>query len=176
MPSALALCLLAMLTMSCSAPADSLRYDPAEQTSRTALLAKRQTTRAYDGAPPTIPHQTSVLGRKDCNSCHTPGAATNGDRIGPPRSHPAWGDCRQCHLQQHAGGRVPGNQFEPLWRPARGNRLYAAAPPTIPHQLQNRQDCAVCHIGEQAPAALRAAHGMRVNCVQCHAAGAVEPL
>lgn len=152
-----------------SAARDSVIYDPEEQAPLEAYLAKRKQVRAYDGAPPVIPHS---VGRVQCRSCHDPGASTNSDRVGPPRSHPAWGDCRQCHVVRHDTGGFAASDFEPLWRPARGGRLYAAAPPAIPHQLQNRGNCVVCHIGRQAPKALRAAHGMRDNCVQCHAAGA----
>ena len=81
---------------------------------------------------------------------------------------PAWGDCRQCHVEQLASQAFQQSDLAPLWWPASGSRLYPSAPPTIPHHLQNREECAVCHIGQQAPAALRAEHGMRANCVQCH--------
>ena len=152
---------------SCGAEQSKL-YDPDAWASKPALLEHRRASRAYDGAPPVITHEVSSLGRRDCNGCHTPNASANGDRIGPPRSHPAWGDCRQCHVEQHADQSFRQSSLEPLWWPASGSRLYASAPPTIPHHTQNREECAVCHIGEQAPLAIRAGHGMRENCRQCH--------
>lgn len=49
-------------------------------------------------------------------------------------------------------------------------RAYDGAPPVIPHSVTDlgRNNCAGCHIGEHAPAVLRAGHGMRPNCSQCH--------
>lgn len=143
-------------------------YAPDELTSREDLLAARREIRAYDGAPPVIPHEVSKRGRQDCNGCHTPGSTDNAERVGPPRSHPAWGDCRQCHVESVAARPWRENELEPLWWPAYGTRQSEIAPPTIPHMLQNREDCAVCHIGEQAAATLRAGHGLRPNCRQCH--------
>ncbi len=145
-------------------------YDPDAWASKAALLEQRRSLRAYDGAPPVIPHEVAALGRRDCNGCHLPNAPANGERIGPPRSHPAWGDCRQCHVEQPAAADFQASNLEPLWWPASGSRLYDSSPPTIPHHTHNREDCVVCHIGPQAPAALRAAHGLRDNCRQCHAA------
>lgn len=163
--------ILGLLTAACgNSGSDVDLYNPDKWASRDELLAARRDTRAYDGAPPVIPHEVARRGRENCNSCHTPGATTNPERVGPPRSHPAWGDCRQCHVEIQSTQTLVRSGLEPLWWPAVGARMYASAPPTIPHALQNRQDCEVCHIGSQAPAALRAAHGMRENCRQCHAA------
>lgn len=167
--------ILAALAGACGGGSDLGLYDPARWDSKEELLAARRELRAYDGAPPVIPHEVAGRGRENCNSCHTPGSVENDQRVGPPRSHPAWGDCRQCHVESHAEAALVHSNLEPLWYPASGSRLYAAAPPTIPHATQNRQLCEVCHIGDQAPAALRASHGMRVNCTQCHAEGAVGP-
>jgi cytochrome c-type protein NapB len=47
-------------------------------------------SRAYEGAPPTVPHQT--LMRENCNSCHGPGRA-HAIRT----SHPERQSCNQCH-------------------------------------------------------------------------------
>jgi len=172
------LCLLGVLALaSCGGGGDGGAggsdlglYDPDSMDSRSALLAARRETRAYDGAPPVIPHEVASRGRENCNGCHTPNATDNPERVGPPRSHPAWGDCRQCHVEIHRDDLFVASNLDALWWPAEGSRLYSSAPPTIPHTLQNRQLCEVCHIGQQAPATLRAAHGMRDNCTQCHAA------
>jgi len=134
------------------------------------LLSARNDLRLYDGAPPVIPHAVSGLGRDNCANCHAPGAYENADRVGSPRSHPAWGDCRQCHVERRAVSTFRPSNFDPLRWPAQGHRQTPISPPMIPHHLQNREDCAVCHIGAQAPTALRAAHGFRAECRQCHVA------
>jgi cytochrome c-type protein NapB len=163
--------LTALLMASCGGGGSDLGlYDPDAYSSRAQLLRARQQTRAYDGAPPVIPHEVAARGRQNCNSCHTPGDTTTPDRVGHPRSHPAWGDCRQCHVEQVENSLFSGSNLEGLWWPASGSRLYSSAPPTIPHALQNRELCEVCHIGDQAPLALRAEHGPRQNCTQCHVA------
>ncbi len=141
-----------------------------KESSRAELLAARRALRAYDGAPPVIPHGVESLGRTECSNCHEPGALDNADRIAPPRSHPAWGDCRQCHVERKTEKVFVENEVSPLWWPVRGARQTSISPPLIPHHIQNRENCAICHIGAQAPAALRAAHGYRPECRQCHAA------
>ena len=153
------------LVVSCSSTPDSVQAMSLDQ-----LLSSRNELRLYDGAPPVIPHQVAALGRENCNNCHMPGALDNADRIAPPRSHPAWGDCRQCHVERHTSGAFRPSELEPLRWPANGHRQSALSPPMIPHHLQNRDDCAICHIGAQAPAAIRAAHGFRPECRQCHVA------
>lgn len=162
----LALCAL-LYSCGTGEPSD---WDARRDLSRSGLLELRAETRAYDGAPPVIPHDVPDLGRENCLACHTPGSVNNADRIAPPRSHPAWGDCRQCHVEQHDIKAFRRTAFLPLREPERGHRQYSGAPPVTPHSVQNRADCAVCHIGEQAPPALRAAHGPRANCRQCHIA------
>ena len=61
---------------------------------RRAEFAGEQTTpagaRAYEGAPPTIPHRT--LMRENCMSCHGEGG-TSAIRT----SHPDRQSCTQCH-------------------------------------------------------------------------------
>ena len=47
-------------------------------------------SRAYPGAPPTVPHPTTM--RSDCLSCHGPGG-----QVGLRTSHPARQSCTQCH-------------------------------------------------------------------------------
>jgi cytochrome c-type protein NapB len=68
--------------------------DPRHTTvyaSRFAPLAAPLTgTRAWTGAPPTIPHATLV--RSDCLACHGPGG-----RAGLRSSHPERAACLQCH-------------------------------------------------------------------------------
>jgi len=159
---------LAGLLAGCSAPAQDQQQATEAGPSRAELLAARQALRLYDGAPPVIPHRVESLGRENCANCHEPGALDNPDRIAPPRTHPAWGDCRQCHVERKTTKVFVNNEVTPLWWPARGARQTPISPPLIPHHIQNRENCALCHIGAQAPAALRAAHGYRPECRQCH--------
>jgi cytochrome c-type protein NapB len=111
------------------------------------------------------------LGRENCLNCHDASSYDNGERIAWPRPHPPWGDCRQCHVERRETDAFRLSTFEPLRWPAQGTRQSAIAPPTIPHHIQNREDCAMCHIGIQAHPALRAAHGLRSQCRQCHVPG-----
>ncbi len=162
----LAPCAFAVWLAACSAPLESgWRY---RAESREEWLAIRHARRAYDGAPPVIPHSIAELGREKCLSCHQPGGLDNAERVAPARSHPAWGDCRQCHVDRFTDSEFQANLFEPLWWPAAGSRLNEIAPPMIPHSIQNREDCTPCHIAAQAHPDLRAGHGYRPNCFQCH--------
>ncbi len=54
------------------------------------LDAPRAGTRAWPGAPPTIPHATLL--RSECLACHGPGG-----RAGLRSSHPERASCLQCH-------------------------------------------------------------------------------
>jgi nitrate reductase (cytochrome), electron transfer subunit len=54
------------------------------------LIAPREGQRAWQGAPPTIPHSTSM--RSNCRACHGPGG-----RAGLRSTHPQRASCLQCH-------------------------------------------------------------------------------
>ena len=143
-------------------------WEVRREAMREELATLRASTRAYDSAPPVIPHAVQSLGRENCLSCHAPGSPANASRIASPRSHPAWGDCRQCHVERHSRLVFRETSFEPYREPAWGHRQYAGAPPMTPHAIQNRNNCSICHVGEQAHPALRAKHEFRPNCAQCH--------
>lgn len=157
---------LGVALMGVAACSSSMSDDP----TREQLLANRAVGRAYDGAPPVIPHQVVVLGRTNCDGCHVPGDTSNASRIAPPRSHQDWGECRQCHVEQLVSESFVASHLEPFRNAPEGTQQTAIAPPMIPHSTQGREQCAICHMGEQAPAALRAPHEMRPNCQQCHLA------
>jgi cytochrome c-type protein NapB len=159
---------LTALLLACAAQAEPEWTYGADSPEEFRQL--RADRRAYDGAPPVVPHEIAALGREECLNCHQAGSVENADRIAPPRSHPAWGDCRQCHIEQAVDSVFQATSFEPLRWPSQGSRLYASAPPTIPHTRQNRQDCEVCHVGAQAHPVLRTSHEYRQNCNQCHVA------
>lgn len=159
---------MAFLTGCASEPEGSWGAMRAQTLSQ--FVKARNALRLYDGAPPVISHQVAGLGRENCLNCHAPGAYDNAERVASPRSHPAWGDCRQCHVERDIAEVFRQTNFEPLRYRAKGRRPTAISPPMIPHQLQNREDCALCHIGEQAHPAIRAQHGYRSQCRQCHVA------
>ncbi len=162
----IALLLTAGFSLSCSAAYQQTWVD--RDHTLEELRAARADLSLYDGAPLVIPHGIVSLGRENCLNCHAPGSYDNGERIASPRPHPAWSGCRQCHLERYSSNIFQPSDFQPLRWQAQGHRQSKIAPPMIPHHIQNRQDCAICHIGYQAHPALRAAHGYRAACLQCH--------
>jgi nitrate reductase (cytochrome), electron transfer subunit len=60
------------------------------EAERALALRERASRRAFDGAPPTIPHST--LMRTDCLSCHGPQGL-----YGLRTPHPERQSCLQCH-------------------------------------------------------------------------------
>jgi cytochrome c-type protein NapB len=142
----------------------------------TAAVARsteqRAAGRAYDGAPPTIPHdvQTSA-----CTTCHDEdGSAIAGVGVAPASPHGvaatgAMSRCRQCHVAETVRAVFAGSVFTGLpqgrWR---GARATPGAPPTTPHTLQLREACLACHAGAAARPEIRTSHPDRVRCRQCH--------
>lgn len=141
------------------------------QLTPTSVRAERP---AYDGAPPVIPH--GALG-PSCAVCHAETARdVPGIGLAPPNPHlktPGMSDaarCQQCHVFQSTKEVLIANNFRPLLRDRRrGERLYANAPPVIPHGLFMREDCAACHAGAASRPEVRCSHPERVHCLQCHA-------
>lgn len=144
---------------------------------RDAVGARGQ-LRAFDGAPPTIPHPVRQRSAAECLACHARGLAI-GDAVARPAPHPAYASCTQCHVvsASPAPPSPPGraaraaNGFRGLASPDRGDRAWAGAPPIIPHTTWMRQECGSCH-GVSARAGLRATHPERRSCTQCHASSA----
>ena len=152
-------------------------FDPVERSPemKLAALIDRTRTRAFDGAPPVIPHTIDQQSAASCLACHGQGTRL-GDRIATTVSHPHYASCTQCHVESNNGGpfvTTPSveNDFTGISRSGPGERAYAAAPPTIPHTLWLRNDCTSCH-GLVARPGLRTSHPWLSNCVQCHAASA----
>jgi cytochrome c-type protein NapB len=161
--------------------ADSPRLAPEEVA---ALSARRLSRRAFNGAPPTVPHPIDQHQSTSCLACH--GQPT---RIGmvdvPQMSHAAYTHCIQCHAPAHGPGgefnrtvlplATPslGNAFSGLPPPVGGTRAYPSAPPTIPHPTAMRQNCVSCH-GPGGSSLVRTTHPQRQNCLQCHALDATR--
>jgi cytochrome c-type protein NapB len=134
----------------------------------------RAALRLYDGAPPVIPHGEYAV---RCGSCHdSQGMGVAGVGFAPPSPHDdtktayATTRCRQCHVQVLDEGLFVETSFEGLEQDLRaGTRLYAGAPPTIPHKILMRENCAACHVGPGAREEIVTTHPERVRCRQCHA-------
>jgi cytochrome c-type protein NapB len=149
-----------------------------------ALLARRETRRAYNGAPPKVPHPIDQHQSASCLACH--GVSTRVGTIDVPQmSHAPYSQCIQCHAPQHGPGpqlaKPPparatpalANHFVGLSAPVSGTRAYTGAPPTVPHPTHMRQNCVSCH-GPGGSSALKTTHPQRQNCFQCHALDAAR--
>jgi nitrate reductase (cytochrome), electron transfer subunit len=134
---------------------------------------ERAKGRAYDGAPPTIPHDAQT---GSCVSCHDgDGAIVDGIGVAPAAPHGEAASvgsmrrCRQCHVPSQISTRLVASSFAGLPQgPWKGRRATPGAPPTIPHTLQLREQCASCHAGPAARAEIRTSHPERSRCRQCH--------
>ncbi|CAN94864.1 diheme cytochrome C precursor [Sorangium cellulosum So ce56] len=158
--------------------ADADLYAPVEQSEadREAALERRASRRAYDGAPPTIPHRIEQLGAPDCLSCHERGLRV-ANLTAPRMSHRRYESCTQCHVVSADPRPLaetpppPDNTFAGMPSPRRGARAYEGAPPTIPHPTLMRSECASCH-GVHGALGIRSTHPYRQSCTQCHAPSA----
>ena len=135
--------------------------------------AVRAERRLYDGAPPVIPHD---LFGAACSSCHdSQGIAVKGVGFAPASPHidtdreNTTGRCRQCHVAVVTDRLFVANSFQGLRQDLRfGTRLYGGAPPTIPHKILMRENCAACHAGPGAREEVLTTHPERTRCLQCH--------
>ncbi|MFA6288754.1 MAG: hypothetical protein WC661_15330 [Opitutaceae bacterium] len=149
-----------------------------------ALRLRRDSRRAYVGAPPVVPHPIDQQQSTSCLACH--GQPTRIGTLSVPQiSHPRYTNCIQCHAPKQGPGPdlatpppalatpVLANTFDGLPPPAGGTRAYAGAPPTLPHTTAMRQNCVSCH-GPGGSSAIKTPHPQRQNCVQCHALDATR--
>ncbi len=152
---------------------------PADDDAVERVLAARAGRRAFEGAPPTVPHPITQIGNESCLTCHGPGAKI-GDATAPKMCHEPLSNCTQCHVEGTPGGGALGetlpnhlgaNEFVALAPAARGERAWPGAPPAIPHTTWMRTDCMSCH-GPAGSNAIRTTHPWRQSCTQCHAPSA----
>ncbi len=145
-----------------------------ESDDKHAALQRRAQNRAYNGAPPTIPHPIDQRSDASCVACHGNGARTNSLRI-PRMSHALLSNCTQCHVESRSQHMTPiafrENEFDGLVAPSQGPRAFKGAPPQIPHSTWMRSDCMSCH-GYAGLHGIRTTHPWRTNCQQCHAPSA----
>ncbi|MFW6086296.1 MAG: hypothetical protein ACODAG_03750 [Myxococcota bacterium] len=153
--------------------------DPVELSTQDpgAELSRRAASRAYDGAPPTIPHPIDQRSFPSCTACHAEGLRVAG-KTARPMSHPPYGSCTQCHVVESrpmpfeptTSGPPEDNAFEGTRSPVGGERAWDGAPPVIPHRTFMRERCESCH-GVLATG-IRTSHPWRQSCTQCHAPSA----
>lgn len=139
---------------------------------KSAALTDRAANRAYDGAPPVVPHPVEQQSAANCLACHREGIQV-GDRIATKISHAPFSGCTQCHVELRNSSPVPDeqlttNSFAGLQRSGASTRALIGAPPVMPHTTWLREDCLSCH-GLVARAGLRTTHPWLSNCLQCHA-------
>lgn len=142
---------------------------------KTFALALREQNRAFNGAPPTIPHPIDQMSTQACMVCHGEGIKTESLRVSK-MSHQFLENCTQCHVE-NAPRHMPAflfreNSFLGLPAPTGGPRAFEGAPPMIPHSTWMRVDCMSCH-GFTGVQGIRSTHPWRKNCQQCHAPSSV---
>jgi cytochrome c-type protein NapB len=147
---------------------------PPTDDERQRALAQRAQRRAFEGAPPTIPHPITQMTSATCLACHERGMKV-GELVASKMSHPPYASCTQCHVETRAEALppwsreelAPGNLFTPRVLSTRGDRAFAGAPPSVPHEISMRTDCLSCH-GPFGNRALQTTHPERQSCLQCH--------
>lgn len=146
------------------------------EEARAILRAARDQRRAFEGAPPVVPHPIDQMTSTGCLACHGQGLTIAGIHA-PAMSHELLHNCTQCHVEQVSPDLAPAlaapNLFVRHEMPLVGSRAWAGAPPTIPHPTFMRENCMSCH-GATGPQAIRSTHPWRANCMQCHAPSALR--
>jgi len=151
------------------------------EAGRAQALAERASRRAFDGAPPVVPHPIAQDSSAACLACHGPGLAIK-DKVASRMSHALYANCTQCHVPAAASvllsateapllAALADNQFAGAHPSLKGSRAWPGAPPTIPHRTLMRSDCLSCH-GPRGLFGLRTPHPERQSCVQCHVSDA----
>jgi cytochrome c-type protein NapB len=133
----------------------------------------RAARRAFDGAPPVVPHDDFGM---TCGECHNAqgmpvedvGFAPASPHDGTTRAYSTI-RCRQCHVFTLDDGLFVENGFVGFAQDLRqGERLNPLAPPVIPHLTLMRENCQACHTGPGARAVITSEHPERDRCRQCH--------
>lgn len=172
------------LTSLPGAPAFTDTTPPLTRDELVRLLEQREGRRAFNGAPPTVPHPIDQTQSASCLACH--GKPT---RIGmidvPQMSHALHSQCIQCHAPSSGPGTALAsappalatpalaNSFSGLPAPSGGSRAYPSAPPVMPHTTSMRENCLSCH-GPGGSSVIKTTHPQRQNCLQCHATDAAR--
>ncbi len=147
--------------------------EPEAPEAKRGALERRAERRAYNGAPPVIPHEVEPVASDACLSCHEESVRL-GDATAAGVPHPHLTNCQQCHVAASPllePQVLAESRFLGLEAPFEGDRAWTGAPPTIPHATWMRTECLSCH-GPTGKVGMRTSHPERVNCLQCHAPSA----
>ena len=133
----------------------------------------RAERRAFDGAPPVMAHDDFGI---VCTACHNKQGMSVPDLgFAPASPHDGTRNqystqrCRQCHVAVLDDGLFVANSFVGMRQDLRsGARMASNSPPTIPHMVLMRENCAACHTGPGARAEILTPHPERERCQQCH--------
>lgn len=146
--------------------------NPGTEVDSPRQLEAYRDRRAYEGAPPIIPHSViegQAFGENSCLQCHASGGySPQFEAYAPVVPHPELISCRQCHVTLKTTDLFDESDFEGLAPPEIHGAALLGSPPPIPHGLQMRENCLACHAGPAAAAEIRVTHPERVNCRQCH--------
>jgi nitrate reductase (cytochrome), electron transfer subunit len=164
--------LAAAFAVACAAACASPGTGSREPGVVARSMEQRAAGRAYDGAPPVIPH--AIVG--ECTTCHDDdGSEIGGVGVAPASPHGtmaamgALRRCRQCHVSSTTPELMVASAFSGLPQgPWPGGRATPGAPPTIPHTQQLRENCLACHAGPASRVEIRTSHPERPRCRQCH--------
>lgn len=142
---------------------------------RVRAIELRAQLRAFEGAPPVVPHPTTDMNVQTCRACHGQGLRA-GDKTARMTAHAYLTNCTQCHVEAQnsflADQPMPANSFVGYRSSGYGGtRAWAGAPPVMPHPVFMRTNCVACH-GEFGYDGWRPDHLSRTNCFQCHAPAA----
>lgn len=135
--------------------------------------AKYFSNRAYQGAPPTVPHEVegTNIGGKDCLKCHETGGYVDKFKANAPIvPHPYFDNCVQCHVPVNTKGTFKDSDWETVRNinfKRNSNQALLTSPPVIPHSVTKNDDCLSCHSGSGIKK-IRVTHPERTNCRQCH--------
>lgn len=138
---------------------------------RESFLKQREGRRAFDGAPPTVPHPVERMTVAECLACHAEARYIGGRVYAPAMSHDEMPNCTQCHIEQRSSTFEPflftENSFVGIDPSGPGERVWSGAPPTVPHSLNMRENCLSCH-GAAGAHPIRVEHPWDAACLQCH--------
>ena len=158
----------------------ALRLKEMASIASTTELKDYHENRAFDGAPPIIPHAVLTetgIGGNSCLQCHENGGyVAQFNAFAPITPHPEYLNCRQCHVPAKTNKLFSGSTFTRSGPKEVGNSALLGSPPVIPHTLQLRGNCLACHGGPSAPKEIRVSHPERINCRQCHAVSVTREL
>lgn len=138
-------------------------------------LETRALNRAFNGAPPTVPHPIDQMSSQSCMICHGEAFQTSTLRASK-MSHQYLSECTQCHVENNPQHQPPAlfqeSTFVGMPAPRGGPRAFPGAPPQIPHSTWMRVDCLSCH-GPTGAFGIQTTHPYRQECQQCHAPSSV---